>query len=208
MNGSSDPRGDYPRQHSGEAGGPFEVDARTWSQVLKLATSRERIGAEPDPLAGVAVVVLDVSKPDPRLSLELSIGLVPMDAYAAYDVMTNAPNGQPVTVNMGASRVWLSLLADDGGGVRESEDIIGTRAVPVAIFQPGLWGVTYECDLDCIGVRAALRLAVPWVAGHYTARARWTALEPMSQRDWEHARQNLTLTVTPRLPTLLFEPGT
>jgi hypothetical protein len=178
---SLNPREDYPRQSSGEPVGQFETDARTWAS--KLTRIAEVTDLPTDPLS--ADVVVDVTKPDARLSVDLEVCFV---QHQDIDV----------TPGLALSAVWLSLLGDVRGDLRPVENIIGTRAAPESFIPAGLWGATWEVDLDCVGARATLRLVSPTAPGTWYARARWTALEPMSQRDWEHARQNMALLSSPK----------
>lgn len=200
MSDFNDPRSQYNEYRNGEPGGRFETDARTSVHPMQTVVNVTDEG-EAQPLHGLCTI--DVSKPDPRLSVEFSLGYVPRDTDVNALVTDVTGNGQTVQQNLADSRVWLALLSDFGGGVVEDEDVVGTRAALVTFVSPGLWGVTWEVDLDVVGVRATVDLVSAGVFGRWMVGARWTALEPMSQRDWEHARQNMNCVVTPgRIPAL------
>lgn len=190
------PKDDYRRQEHGEPRGQFEVEARTWAKEPFAVVNVCELGETQAPTS--AHVMVEASKPDPRLTLELFIGYVPRDedATAALDLVTG--NGRTVARNLADSRIWLSLAEDFGGGLVEAEDEIGTRAVPVSFVALGLWGVTYEVDVECAAVRAALDLVSAGVLGRWMVGARWTGTQEMSERDWEHARQNMYVVARPR----------
>jgi hypothetical protein len=187
------PGEDYARQQAGQPDGRFEADARLYQcpDLLLVDVGDGRTGT-------TATLVLEATKPDPRLSLEIQIGFNPIGQHAGVATDSVTLDGDTVAQNLALSTVWLSLLGDFGSGIREIEDIIGTKAAPEQLVAAGLWGATYEVDVDVIGVRLALVLESPGVFGRWLAVARWTGSEEMSQRDWEHARQKMQLFRTPR----------
>jgi hypothetical protein len=70
----------------------------------------------------------------------------------------------------------------------------------------GLWGGSWEVDEDCLAVRGVLWLPAPGIRGVWTATARWTAVEPMSEADWQAARANLYLVGSSDLPVVYATP--
>jgi hypothetical protein len=190
------PRDDYRRQEHGENVGQFENEARTWAIAPFAIVDVRELGETPALTTAHAVV--EVTKPDPRLTVELFIGYVPRDEDINLGLDVGTANGRTVAQNLADSRAWVSLCEDFGGGLVEAEDEIGTRAAPVSFVAPGLWGVTYEVDVDCVAVHVALDLVSAGVLGRWMVGARWTAAEDMSERDWTHARTNMNLVARPR----------
>lgn len=188
------PGDDYRRQRSGQPDGRFETDARIYqSPDLLLAI----VGDFPTRPTS-ASFALEVTKPDPRLSLEVQIGFDPTGSYAGVTTDTLTTYGATVGQGLALSTIWLALLGDFRSGVRETENVIGTKALPEQLIGLGLWGATYEVDVDVIGIRCALGLVSPGVHGRWMAVARWTGTEDISQRDWEHLRQKMQAFRTPR----------
>jgi hypothetical protein len=194
---SFDPRSDYARQDNGQADGRFENARRRYIHPLVTMVSVDEVG-EIIGFPTSANVILEATKPDERLSLELVIAYRPKDGDTSVDVDTLLADGRTYGVNLTDATIWLALLANVGGSDIEVEDIIGTRASPEQMISEGNQGVTYEVDLDAAGVRAHLVLPSPNCLGHWVAFAKWTADEEMSQPDWEHARQNMRLHCFPR----------
>lgn len=198
MTSSFDPRGDYPRRGAGEAGGQFEVDARVWEAPLVNLVRVEELGYNTqDPWPTSIALKLDVTKPDYRLAVELVIAFrVSGEDVSLVSMDSVQGNGRTFAQNLADSTIWLALLGNVGGADVEVEDIIGTRLAPESMVSEGTWGATYEVDVACQGIRATLNLLTPVAEGNWMAKARWIALQPMSERDWEHARQNMRIELT------------
>jgi hypothetical protein len=186
----------YLDQHFGEFPGLYEVGVRRYVLNPERQTVVDVVYDLELSTSGTATV--EISKPDARVTPELYVGFVPRDLDQTTVLETTVFDGRTVGQRLTDSRIWLSLIEDYGGGVREGEDIIGTKAAPEPLVTLGNWGAIYEVDLDCSGCRAQLSLVTPGVLGRWMCGARWTAREPMSDRDWEHARQNMNLVVQPR----------
>jgi hypothetical protein len=195
MSSSFDPRSDYPRSGAGEAIGQFERDARVWEVPLLQLVSVDELGEYFIPFPTEIALKLDVTKPDSRLALEVQIAFRPKGDYVTVGLDEILADSRTLAANLTDSTVWLALLGNVGGSDVEIEDIIGTRATPENMVTEGNWGVTYEVDEACDGIRATLLLKSPNIDGHWMARARWVAQQPMSERDWQHARQNMRMTV-------------
>jgi hypothetical protein len=201
VSSSRDPKSDYRAQKFGEATpesrARFETDVRFYeSPILTLADADSVIRSI---LARDVTVYLEATKPDPRLRLTVTMGFVPRDDDAGMDLSDAAKFGGTIGQAISQSTVWWSLLEDLGGGPRESEDAYGTSALPVLIFpNETLWGAIWEFDEDCQGARARMSLHQPGCDGRYVARARWVAMEDMSERDWVSARSRMELTRRPQ----------
>lgn len=146
-----------------------------------------QIGA-PGPVSGY-YVSLWMSVPDARLMAVLSIVFEPdvLDGLGALSTQT----------------IHLMSTEDCGRDPVPVEDLIGTAAMPAPLISPGLRGFQYSPTEEVEGMRADLYLDGPYSVegnsgtGKWVAKARWQALEPMTEIEWVDAVAKMVLLVRP-----------
>jgi hypothetical protein len=186
----------YREQHFGGHAERFTTDSRIWREPEK-AVFQYRVAPVFDPWNRRTSVT--VFKPEARTRLRIAFGFRPLAAIGLDDIPN--PIGSPgVTLRqaLATMRLWLAECEDFGGGLRECGDLVGTQAVPVQFIADGNWGAIFEIDVDCKAVRAQVDSGLPQGEGALLVSAKWTGDGDMSDRDWQHAREKMQITVAPK----------
>jgi hypothetical protein len=195
-------RDSYREVSGGNMPGAHETERRVWWEGPKLIaqfTADGQAGLERLPVAGTEIAI-EAWKADARIAMRLDLGFAPDGDVRLTD--NSLVNGEPAIPPvflydvLGRAQIWLAGCVDIGGALREAEDLVGTQAAYVRIVAQGLWGAIYEVDTDCRSVRGSIRLTVPGIPGRWLVRAKWTAIEPMSEQDWRKARERMQLIVS------------
>lgn len=182
-----DPRKGYRSQLPGEHPGQFETDAQVWRipNPIQLVQYENR-GAE----VYAPVVVVEATKPDARVVLRLTFAFVPENTYADVD-LEDVFDARAFADRLTDTVIWIAECDEVGGGLREMGDLVGTLGAPVPMISRGNWGQIFGVDVDCKAVRARITFATPGPEGRFYVNAKWVAISPMSDRDWQHARQRM-----------------
>lgn len=183
------PAGAYRQQRPGEHPGRFETDAQVWRAPNTPAELIQYVNA--GRAEYTPVVTIEATKPDARITLRLTIGFVEVGDVDLEDVF----DGRAFADRLTDTLIWISECDEWNGGLREAGDLVGTRAVPVPMISRGNYGQIFEVDVDCKAVRARITCATPGAEGRFYVNAKWVAVSPMSDRDWQHARQRMQVNV-------------
>lgn len=131
-----------------------------------------------------------MSVPDARLMAVLAIAFEP-------EIVANLGDLDTQTIH-------LTSTEDFGRDPSPVEDLIGTAAAPVRLVQAGLRGFQYSPTEEVQGLQADLYLEGPvpvgganMGTGKWVAKARWQALEPMTEIEWAFAVSKMVLLVRP-----------
>lgn len=188
---------EFRESQFGEADGRHENERRRWYEeprrTLLRTTHLEDSAVE------VRACSFEVTKPDPRITLTLTVAFAVVNRSnlsGANDVRDMlAGDGVAVGVHLTEATARI-VKCEHMTDVAEVEDVHGTRAAQEAFVALGCYGGQWEVDEDCEVVRGELTLpAVGVEDGRWEVKARWCAIDPMSDADWFHARSRMQLVV-------------
>lgn len=187
----------YPYERMGGKFPPHEVGQHCGRfERVRLVDAIDSLNFE----SYTASVRLEATCPDARLLLALSIYFAP-----------DRPGLEPTRTFHPDTKIHLMSAVDTGGGLLPDEDLLGTRAVPVSLVSPGLWGIRYSPTEEVEAVIADLVLggcgrSGDVVTGSWWAQAKWQAMRPMSEIEWRNAIALCRLTANPlgqRIPAII-----